>query len=672
MSELGLDPIHRADAHKSGLTDESIQKCEFWSARPQEIKNFKPVESAMCLPYFTPDGKRTGFVRYKFFPPRIVEGKSQKYGQKKDSDCELYLPPIAPWVNVVGEESQTLVWTEGEKKAAAACQAGLFCVGVAGVWNWRQELDTHQRTVLPSFDYFNFKGRIVEIVPDSDLWRAEKLQGLCGFYALAKALVHRGAIPRFVVLPESGQGKVGLDDWLKTQSGDLADAFKYLTRIDIGHGLLAPASKWYQVWEAAEQEAEALRKPDEELTVEQRKYDFLVRFPRVELEFSFSKMTNKARGLEAELMVRLQGRILKQHVWLQMQSSSNHTECARSLSGMVKQLPWKRLIERACAAVVSRTREPETLIYLDPTREVAPISFSLNPLVFKNKPTVLFSDGGVGKSTLALFMCFLVASGGQVAGLSAVPGKALYADWEDDDHVHLLRVKALAAGHPELQLKHPIAYQRFKTRLVTVVEELERRIHQEGITFLVIDSLLYAAGGKADAEQTEAFFTALRQLDVSTLIIAHVAKTQADGPSDKTIYGSVFSSNFARSTWEVRTEQTMDEEHALLGLFNKKSNLARLHAPIGLKVTRSLDGMYVEYQPANLAETEELAKGLPPLMRVRTLMKDGKARSIAQIVDELNISLESVRTVCKRGEKKGWLIGSLVKGEKVYVLNSNF
>lgn len=68
--------------------------------------------------------------------------------------------------------------------------------------------------MIPFVDQFAWKDREVVLVPDSDVWRKDKLQALCGFYALGQELVSRGANVCFVVLPETGQGKVGIDDWL--------------------------------------------------------------------------------------------------------------------------------------------------------------------------------------------------------------------------------------------------------------------------------------------------------------------------------------------------------------------------------------------------------------------------------------------------------------------------
>ena len=215
---MSLAPLHREDLYKSGLIDTTIELCQFHSARPHDIKRYPTVDSALVIPYFDLDGKPTGFERHKLFPPLIhQDGRVQKYSQEQGSDSELYLPPLHPWKQIAADPTQLIIITEGEKKAACACQIGLFCLGVAGVWNWRVRLDRYERMVMPSLDLFVWKNRSAEIVPDSDLWRKEKFQALCGFYALGMELVSRGAMVKFVQLPDSAQGKVGLDDWMVHQ-----------------------------------------------------------------------------------------------------------------------------------------------------------------------------------------------------------------------------------------------------------------------------------------------------------------------------------------------------------------------------------------------------------------------------------------------------------------------
>lgn len=215
---MSLSLEHQQNLYESGLTDETIELCQFRSARPHDIKRFKKVDSALVIPYFDLDGKPTNLKRLKFFPPLVhQDGRVQKYSQEQGSDSELYLPPLHPWKQIAPDPTKPISITEGEKKTACACQAGLLCVGISGVWNWLIKLDRHERMVVPGLDLFVWQDRAVELVPDSDVWRPDKHQALQAFFALAMQLKDRGASVKFVKLPDSAQGKVGLDDWMVKQ-----------------------------------------------------------------------------------------------------------------------------------------------------------------------------------------------------------------------------------------------------------------------------------------------------------------------------------------------------------------------------------------------------------------------------------------------------------------------
>ncbi len=123
--------------------------------------------------------------------------------------CELYLPRIGKvnWTKAAKNPAEILLITEGEKKAAAACKAGYHCIGLGGVWNFKS-----RHGVLQDWDQFAFTGRTVLIVYDSDI--IDKPQVRYAEYALAVELVARGANVMRVRLPHSGDGKVGLDDFL--------------------------------------------------------------------------------------------------------------------------------------------------------------------------------------------------------------------------------------------------------------------------------------------------------------------------------------------------------------------------------------------------------------------------------------------------------------------------
>ncbi|WAC07848.1 MAG: DUF3854 domain-containing protein [Thermodesulfobacteriota bacterium] len=155
-----LHPEHVEDLRRSGLSDEAIKEADCESIPPdlinREIGNNPSIKSAYKIPYPGTDG----FCRYKVF---YHEGKGgPKYRQPKASGNRLYI--VEETRAVLGDPSIPIYFTEGEKKTLKACQEGLYCVGLSGLWNW----SNGNKELIPDFDLIAFKDREVFIVPDND------------------------------------------------------------------------------------------------------------------------------------------------------------------------------------------------------------------------------------------------------------------------------------------------------------------------------------------------------------------------------------------------------------------------------------------------------------------------------------------------------------------------
>lgn len=259
-----LHPEHREDLRKSGLNEDTIRRLHFRAVRPHDLRKFHGVETAYNIPYFSMGGDVNGFARSRMFPPiKTADGHTQKYSQPTGSTPHLYLPPLLNWQALAGDPGKTLIITEGEKKAAKACQEGLHALGVGGVWNWRVRLDSGEAITLPELDSFSWSNRAVEIIPDSDAWRADKMsQVLGGFYALGMELQRRGAQVQIVRLPDIVGGKVGLDDWLVKEGSPAPEALQRLERIQLADSQLHRIAAWWQTWSSRQQRAAELAHTD--------------------------------------------------------------------------------------------------------------------------------------------------------------------------------------------------------------------------------------------------------------------------------------------------------------------------------------------------------------------------------------------------------------------------
>jgi hypothetical protein len=162
--KIKFDLDHWADLQKSGLSEETIQKAGIFSVRPSDIPKllgFNPqqVESALAFPY---PGNR--FVRLKVFPTFTdKDGHKVKYLQKKGSGVHLYIPPDMD--TMMHDPNVPLYITEGEKKALKAAQEGFCCVGLGGIWNWKE---SGKDGLIPEINKIPFLDRRVYLAPDSD------------------------------------------------------------------------------------------------------------------------------------------------------------------------------------------------------------------------------------------------------------------------------------------------------------------------------------------------------------------------------------------------------------------------------------------------------------------------------------------------------------------------
>ncbi|MCR4296247.1 MAG: phage/plasmid primase, P4 family [Elusimicrobia bacterium] len=178
------------------------------------------VSGAVAMHVARPDAPRAIGVK-RDGTPRIA-----KYEFPARSRMVLDVPPASR--QGLADPSGHLWVTEGSKKADAAVSAGLCCVSIIGVWNWRGKNDLGGLTALGDWEAVTLKDRNVYVVFDSDVMvKKEVHKALVRFKGF---LGSRGAKVWIVYLPD-GQGgaKQGLDDFLAS-GGTVAELYEFATR----------------------------------------------------------------------------------------------------------------------------------------------------------------------------------------------------------------------------------------------------------------------------------------------------------------------------------------------------------------------------------------------------------------------------------------------------------
>lgn len=168
------------------------------------------------------------FHRLRYLDPPAgfagVVANPQRYSQPRGSLNRVYVPRRVAgvdfdWKGFLADPNQPFFITEGEKKAACACEHAVPCVALGGVDVFAAR--GRGAHALPFFDQTNLSGRGVYVVFDTDSSAGLKDSVLESAKRLMLMLLERGAVPRLITLPaDENGGKMGLDDYLVKHGAD--------------------------------------------------------------------------------------------------------------------------------------------------------------------------------------------------------------------------------------------------------------------------------------------------------------------------------------------------------------------------------------------------------------------------------------------------------------------
>ncbi len=238
MSATGqLLPQHAALLGASAISDEVALARGYRSverrARLTEL-GFSSAQArvpALLIPIWNIHGE-VALHQLRPDEPRIDNrGRAVKYETVARARMVLDVPPAVR--DKLGDPAIPLWFTEGVRKADAAVSAGLCCVALLGVWNWRGTNEQGGKVALADFESIALNGRAVVLAFDSDV--VTKPEVRLALERLRAFLESRGAHARIVHLP-AGEGgtKTGLDDYLA--AGHTVDELLALASDEIPDG----------------------------------------------------------------------------------------------------------------------------------------------------------------------------------------------------------------------------------------------------------------------------------------------------------------------------------------------------------------------------------------------------------------------------------------------------
>jgi Protein of unknown function (DUF3631)/Domain of unknown function (DUF3854) len=166
----------------------------------------------LLIPLRRADGSIWGY-QYRPDAPRVMNGKPRKYETPYQQPGGIDIPVAIN--GKLADPSEPLFVTEGSRKADAAVSAGLCCVSLLGVWSWRGTNPVGGKVALPDWHDVALNGRRVILAFDSDV--ASKRAVAKALAELANYLTSKGAKAEYLHLPDNGDGKTGLDDYLAAE-----------------------------------------------------------------------------------------------------------------------------------------------------------------------------------------------------------------------------------------------------------------------------------------------------------------------------------------------------------------------------------------------------------------------------------------------------------------------
>lgn len=256
--------------------------------------------------------------------------------------------------------------------------------------------------------------------------------------------------------------------------------------------------------------------------------------------------------------------------------------------------------------------------------EPPPRRWLIEGIIPERWPTILYGDGGVGKTTLSNHLATCLALGLPWFGRTTTPCNVLVVDAELDAEEFARRMWPIARG---LGLPSPprgVFYWRLPGPLGDdeVVDRLFAIADHRGVRMIVIDSLTLAtySSDQYVANDLAAVIFRFTRQGIATLFLDHHARQgRMDEGSRVDPYGSVMKRNLARSSIYLQTSGP-----GMVRLSSNKASFASQWEPFTTEVR--FQGTY----PDEVISYHALATNDPRLAQAESRSKDDEIMDAIQ------------------------------------------
>lgn len=326
---------------------------------------------------------------------------------------------------------------------------------------------------------------------------------------------------------------------------------------------------------------------------------FMMTYPDIATEFHIDRMRISGEGVKGHVMVKtaMKGaRTFADGLLHYSQENLSSQTARRSLGKTLGEkvpsdppIDWFGMYDEFCTMVMLADRKGAEVETVGELANSGIQRLLVSPMVPMGVHSILFGDGGVGKSILATAIAISLQTGREIIPgfIPEEQGPVLYLNWETSREDIDARIKAVCkgAGIKPISMSHMTGSGR---PLYQRVEGIARIVQDLGVVMLIVDSSGKAIGTSGEGpieDSANRFATSLDEIGRTALCIDHVSKagSREQGGAGKP-YGSTMKTNWARATWELTQGARPDVTGSHLILHHRKHNNTSEHAPIGLRM----------------------------------------------------------------------------------------
>ena len=309
--------------------------------------------------------------------------------------------------------------------------------------------------------------------------------------------------------------------------------------------------------------------------------------------------------------------------------------------------PWREIFDSVSIRTLKSYREGNPWVCLaDMAAPSDTVPYLVPPMLEEDAATLIFADGGSGKSYLAAVFSLLVGTDFPIGGLksNAAPANVTYLDWESSEDAFWRRINALTAGLG-IAIPETLFYRRMAGKLTNMTSELQGYITANKVGLVIVDSAALACGDSEGSGEATILFDALRELKTTALVLAHTTKTDQTRP-----FGSVFMRNGPRSVWQLSRDDDANEQLLTIAARNTKTNNGPTPAPMGWQFNFEDDGRIITVTQTDANLLDQVADTQPVRIRISELLGESGSMWTTAIAEELQVDAKTVARTLKRGE----------------------